>query len=94
MVLENQDKKTLKELSLLNYEIYQLEDGFNVLNFYMKIPFREIYQESFQEFEMKALKAKQSSNYNSYILEFVKYGKEIINKIKTENIDPCYDSYL
>lgn len=56
----------------------------------MKVPFREIYLESFQEFGILGSKAKKSSNYNIYILEFAKYGKEIMNKITQEKIDPCF----
>jgi hypothetical protein len=39
-------------------------------------------------------KAKQNSNYDLFILIFMKYSKEIIAKIEREGIDPEYASYI
>ena len=60
----------------------------------MNVPLKEKYKESFQEFELLGNKAKQSSNYNLFILQFVKYGKEILQKLESEKIDAYYKDYL
>jgi hypothetical protein len=92
--IERGDARTLKELSLLNYEIYLLENSYDVLCFYLKIPFRAPFEEVFKELETLALKAKQNSNYNTFILIFLRYSKEILGKLEQEGVDPVYASYL
>lgn len=39
-------------------------------------------------------KAKQSSNYDLFILIFLRYSKEILAKIGVEGIDPVFSSYI
>ena len=82
VLLTKQDTRTMKELSILNYEIYELENSFDVLNFYLVIPLTANYLTVFEDFERLATKAKQASNYDIFILIFVKYSKQIIEKIK------------
>jgi uncharacterized membrane protein len=41
-----------------------------------------------------ATKAKQSSNYDFFILIFLRYSKEILAKIGIEGIDPIFSSYI
>ena len=82
VLLTKQDTRTMKELSILNYEIYELENSFDVLNFYLVIPLTANYLTVFEDFERLAAKAKQASNYDIFILIFVKYSKQIIEKIK------------
>ena len=48
VLLLKKDSRTLKELSILNYEIYILENNFDVLNFYLYVPFHSDYQAIFQ----------------------------------------------
>lgn len=48
----------------------------------------------FEDFERLATKAKQASNYDIFILIFVKYSKQIMEKINIEGIDPCYSTYI
>ena len=47
--IERNDSKTLKELSLLNFEIYLLENSFDVLCFFLKVPLRSEFSEVFKE---------------------------------------------
>jgi len=65
----------LKELSILNYEIYLLENEFDALCFYLKIPFLNVYKDVFKELEILAAKAKQNSNFDMFINIFVKFNQ-------------------
>jgi len=40
------------------------------------------------------LKAKQTSNFDLFILIFLRYNREIIQKIENEGIDSHYSSYI
>ena len=92
--IQRDDAKTLKELSLLNYEIYLLENSYDVLCFYLKLPLRSDFVEVFRELESLGKKAKQNSNYDLFILIFLRYTKEILAKISFEGIDAMYSSYI
>ena len=48
----------------------------------------------FEDFERLAEKAKSASNYDIFILVFVRFSNQIIQKIKVEGIDPCFNSYI
>jgi hypothetical protein len=48
----------------------------------------------FKELETLATKAKQSSNYDLFILIFLRYSKEILAKIEIEGIDAAFSSYI
>jgi hypothetical protein len=39
-VIERADSKTLKEISVVNYEVSQLDKKYDVLCFYLKVPMR------------------------------------------------------
>ena len=40
------------------------------------------------------VKAKQNSNYNLFILIFMRYSKEILAKLDVEGIHPVYSSFI
>ena len=48
----------------------------------MAIPLKSKFTPVFEDFERLALKAKQGSTYNVFILLFVKFSKQIMEKIK------------
>ena len=43
------DVKTIKELSTLNYEIFLMDNSFDVLCFFLKVPFTVDYQDIFKD---------------------------------------------
>lgn len=89
-----EDVKTLKELSILNYELFLLENSYDVLCFYLKLPFKAVFAEAFRELETLGLKAKQNSNYNLFILIYLRYSKEILAKLDHEGIDAEFAPYI
>lgn len=58
------------------------------------MPFRAVFSESFKELETLATKAKQSSNYDLFILIFLRYSREILGKLDKEGIDPAFSTYI
>lgn len=39
-------------------------------------------------------KARQNSNYDLFILIFLRYSKEILGKLAAEGIDPVFKGYI
>jgi hypothetical protein len=58
-----------------------------VLCFYLKVPLKAAFADVFKELEILGLKAKQNSNYDLFILIFLRYSKEILAKLDREGID-------
>ena len=79
---------------MLNYELYLLESSYDVLCFYLKVPLRSAFAEVFRELETLGTKAKQNSNYDLFILIFLRFSKEIMAKLDVEGIDESFSSYI
>lgn len=56
--IQEDDIKTLKELSTLNYEIYMMDNSYDVLCFFLKIPLQKRFQDIFKDLEGLGQKAK------------------------------------
>jgi hypothetical protein len=63
------------------------------MTFYLQVPFKKQYLEVFKELEILGVKSKEKSNYDLFILLFVKYGSEIM-KILNEGIDKEFSTYI
>ena len=92
--LAENDVKTVRELSTLNYEIYLMDNSFDVLCLYLKVPMRAAYQDIFKELENLGQKVKNERNFSVFVLIFLRYSKEILAKLKSEGVDEVYAPYL
>lgn len=61
-----------------------------MLCFYLKVPLKAGFADIFKELEILGQKSIQNSNFNIFILIFLRYSKEILLKLDREGIDSEY----
>lgn len=73
--------KGLKEISTLNFEIYNIEPTYDYFFFYFSIPLTDEFIPIFDDINIISERCHKSNNYNPFIIFFLKHNRGILKKV-------------